>query len=503
MKKTTKKTTIKHTTTKIQNNSIQPKNDESSNEKKRKRKRNPNKEILRVTYIFLLIFTVMIGYFIKFYIEDSQEIINNTYNKRQDILEAEITRGNILSADGQILATTKKNPDGTEYRYYPFANLFAHSVGYSTHGTSGIELLANYKLLTSNVSIIETAINDFTGEKNPGNHILTSLNVETTKAAYEALGEKQGAVIAIEPATGKILTMVSKPDYNPNEINEIWDSLVSNSQNSNLVNRTTSGLYTPGSTFKLFTLLEYLHENPEYNAYAYDCKGSITIDDNTMNCASGIRHGTENLLSSFANSCNTSFVNIGLSLDKSKLKSLCDKLLFNSKLPIEYSYKQSSYVLDANATVFDTMQTVIGQGETLVTPIHLAMIASAIQNHGILMKPYIITGIYGANGKNIETYQPNLHQTLFTEEETTILREFMRSVVTDGTAKQLNSEQYTAYGKTGTAQINDGSESNSLFLGFAEQGGKAIAICVVIENMPEGSTNGATIAKKVFDAYYQ
>lgn len=367
---------------------------------KTKKKKNPNREIMRITYLFLVIFVGMIGYYIKFHIKDSDDIINNTYNKRQAILEQEIIRGNILSDDGQILATTISDEEGNDYRNYPFGNLFAHSVGFSTHGTTGIELMANYKLLTSNVSIIQTALNDFKGVKNPGNNVLTSLNVDMTKAAYDALGEHQGAVIVLEPSTGKILTMVSKPDFNPNEIDSIWEDLVSGEGNSNLVNRTTSGLYTPGSTFKLFTLLEYIHENPDFNAYSYDCSSRITIDGNTIHCAGHSWHGGENLMESFANSCNSSFVNLGLTLDKGKFKNLCNSLLFNSELPLSYSYNKSSFVLNESSSGFDTMQTVIGQGETLITPIHLAMIAAAIQNNGILMKPYVITEIQSSEGKS-------------------------------------------------------------------------------------------------------
>lgn len=480
-----------------------PNETEKKQGKKKKRKKNHNKEILRVTYLFLLIFICMMVYFVHFLIKESEDIINNTYNKRQDILEREIIRGNILSDDGQILATTATDEEGNDYRKYPFDNLFAHSVGFSTHGTTGIELMANYKLLTSNASIIQTAINDFKGVKNPGNNVLTSLNVELTRAAYEALGEHQGAVIALEPSTGKILTMVSKPDFNPNEIDAVWDALVSEEGNSNLVNRTTSGLYTPGSTFKLFTLLEYIHENPDFAAYSYNCESRITIEENTIRCAGGSWHGTENLKESFANSCNSSFVNLGLTLDKAKFKNLCNSLLFNSELPLSYSYNKSSFVLNETSGTFDTMQTVIGQGETLITPIHLAMIASAIQNNGILMKPYVITEIQSSEGKTLEEYKPEEYKRLLSAEDSALLKEFMREVVTSGTGTKLNTENYMAYGKTGTAQINDGSQTNSLFMGFAENNGKAIAICVVMEDMPEGSTFAVPAAKAVLDVYFQ
>ncbi len=470
--------------------------------KTKKKTINSNRQIIVITYLFLFLFAGMIGYFVKFQVKDSEELINNNYNKRQEVLSESIVRGNILSDDGQVLAQTLTDSSGSETRNYPFGTLFAHSVGFSTHGKTGVELLANYKLLTSNSPIAEIAENEFKGEKNIGDNVITSLNVNITQVAYNALGDNQGAIIAIEPSTGKIITMISKPDFDPNTIDDIYDTLVADSSNSNLLNRATNGLYTPGSTFKLFTLIEYLRENPDYSEYYFNCKGSIMVEDNTIKCASGRWHGEEDLLSSFANSCNSSFVNLGLTLDKAKFKSLCESLLFNSDLPLSMSYKSSEFVLGANSSTFDTMQTVIGQGKTLVTPMHLTMIASAIANNGILMKPYMITDVQNYLGTSVKKYSPQKAQTLFESSEVELLKEFLRAVVTQGTGSKLNSDAYTAYGKTGTAQINDGSQSNSLFMGYAENEGKQLAICVVLEDMPEGSTPAVPVAKAVFDAYF-
>lgn len=464
--------------------------------------RNSNRQIMVVTYLFIILFAGMIGYFVKFQIKDSDEVINNNYNNRQEVLEESVIRGNILSDDGQVLATTVIDSSGNETRNYPFGTLFAHSVGFSTHGKTGVELLANYKLLTSNEPINEIAQNDLKGEKHKGDNVTTSLNVNLTKVAYNALDDNQGAVIAIEPSTGKIVTMVSKPDFDPNTIDSIYDTLISDNNNSNLLNRATNGLYTPGSTFKLFTLIEYIRENPDYSDYTFKCKGSITEDNHTIHCASGRWHGNEDLMDSFANSCNSSFVNLGLTLDRTKFKKLCDSLLFNSDLPLSMSYKDSSFSLDENSTTFETMQTVIGQGKTLVTPIHLAMVASAIANDGVLMKPYMITGVKNYLGTSVKNYTPEKAQTLFQADEVKVLKEFLRAVVTRGTGTKLNTDEYTAYGKTGTAQINDGSQSNSLFMGFAEKDGKKLAICVVLEDMPEGSTPAVPVAKAVFDEYF-
>lgn len=252
----------------------------------------------------------------------------------------------------------------------------------------------------------------------------------------------------------------------------------------------------------MFTLLEYLKEKPDYGNYSYNCRGSIKVEEYTINCAGGRWHGNEDLTASFANSCNSSFVNLGLTLDRNKLKETCSSLLFNSDLPLNIPYKQSKFVLDSNSSTFETMQTVIGQGKTLITPIHLAMIASALANDGVLMQPYMVTRVENHHGTAVKEYSPVKAATLFNGSEVTALKEFMRAVVTSGTGTKLNSDLYTAYGKTGTAQINDGSQSNSLFMGFAEKDNRKIAICVVMEDMPEGSTPAVPVAKAVFDEYF-
>ena len=124
---------------------------------RKKKTKNSNRQIMVVTYLFLLLFAGMIGYFVKFQVKDSDEVINNNYNNRQEVLEESVIRGSILSDDGQVLAHTIVSADGTEIRSYPYGTLFAHSVGFSTHGKTGIELMANYKLLTSNEPINEIA----------------------------------------------------------------------------------------------------------------------------------------------------------------------------------------------------------------------------------------------------------------------------------------------------------------------------------------------------------
>lgn len=133
--------------------------------KTKKKKINSNAQTLKITYFFLAVFVIMIVYFVKFLIVDGDEVINNPYNKRGQILANSVVRGNILSSDGKILAKTIVNEDGSETRSYPYGSMFAHVVGYSTYGQTGLELQANYKLLTSNAPVIEQGLNDINGKK--------------------------------------------------------------------------------------------------------------------------------------------------------------------------------------------------------------------------------------------------------------------------------------------------------------------------------------------------
>ena len=366
----------------------------------------------------------------------------------------------------------------------------------------GIELSQDYSLLGSDVNVIEKVSNEFKGEKTLGNNVITTLDVELQKAAYNALGDNDGAIIAINPENGKVLAMVSKPDFDPNTVGENWEAITSDEENSCLVNRATNGLYTPGSTFKIFTFLEYIRENSEYRNYLYNCQGSITVGDNKVSCYNGTWHGDEDLFESFAHSCNSSFINIGMKLDMDKFANTCNRLFFNRSLPTKLEYKPSSLTLNGESDDFEIMQTVIGQGKTLVSPLHMAMIASAIANDGVLMQPYIVSKVTNHNGYEVKSYKSSKYGEIFTKDEVSILTEAMGDVVEYGTGTRLKNDNYDVYGKTGTAEINSGDDAHSWFVGFADDGNDKIAICVVMEEMPPGSTWAVPVAGEVFEAYF-
>lgn len=473
-------------------------------EKQKKKKKTLNRETAVVTYLFLALFLAMMGYFVYFQEVVSESFINSPYNRLQDLFAEHVVRGDIVSSDGIVLATTRVSKDGTETREYPYSNMFAHAVGYAVNGKAGIENQENFTLLRSHEFILKQMLNDLLGEKSQGDNVVTTLDFQLQKCASEALGNYDGAVIAMEPDTGKILCMVSKPDYNPNSILEDWDTI--NAEGSSvLYNRATQGKYAPGSVFKIFTLLEYYRENPDsYDKYTYDCDSSFTVDDYTIHCASRRAHGREDLKSSFANSCNASFANIALSLDLKSYGKLCDSMLFNTDLPIAFESSKSSFTLKSGDSEHLVMQTGIGQGKTMVSPLHMMLVASAVANDGKLMRPYLTDHTESVYGKTVKSNSPREYGELMSGEEAEFLQDYMRSVVTEGNASRLDVQSYRAYGKTGTAQISDTTDqTNAWFVGYAEKDGKKLALAVIVEKEGGGSAYAVPIARKVFDTFFK
>lgn len=466
-----------------------------------KRKKARNREYSFVSWFFVLIFMSLIGYVIYFNAVKSEDFINSPYNTRQDTFSDRVVRGNIESSDGEVLARTNVYDDGSEERVYPYENVFAHVVGYDSNGKSGLESEANFQLLTSHQFFLDQMKNEFRDRKNTGDTVVSTLDAGLQVTAYNALGDRRGAVVALEPSTGKILVQVSKPDFDPNTIAENWDWLVSDENNSSLLDRATNGAYPPGSTFKVVMALDYFRTKGSFEGYSYLCQGSITLDDHTISCYNGTVHGQEDFYSAFASSCNCAFADMGSSIGASSMRKTAEDLLFNKKLPLS-SYKKSSFTLDKDSPVPLIMQTAIGQGNTLVSPMHMALITSAVANGGILMKPYLIDQVKSVDGEVVKTTQPEVYKKLMTTNEANLLGKLMKNVVEYGTASALSGRGYTAAGKTGSAEFDENGSSHSWFIGYSNVDHPDLAVAVIVENGGTGSQAAVPIAGEIFDAYY-
>lgn len=443
----------------------------------------------------------LIGYLIYFNTIKSDDFINSPYNTRQDTFADRVVRGKIMSSDGEVLAQTNVSEDGTEERSYPYNNVFAHVVGYDSNGKSGLESEANFQLLSSHEFFLNQIRNEFMGTKNTGDTVVSTLNADLQTTAYNSLGDRRGAVVALEPSTGKILALVSKPDFDPNTISENWDTLVNDETNSSLLNRATMGQYPPGSTFKVVTALDYFRTRGSFNGFSFDCQGSITKENHTIQCYNGEVHGTEDFYTAFANSCNCAFAEIGTELGGVSLLKTSEDLLFNKKLPLT-SYRKSSFTLNGSSGIPLIMQTAIGQGNTLVSPMHMALITSAIANDGLLMKPYLIDKVTNAGGDTIRTTEPTDYKRLMTSNEAALLGKLMEGVVQNGTASALNGRGYTVAGKTGSAEYDENGSSHSWFIGYSNVDKPDLVVAIIVEGGGTGSEVAVPIAADLFDAYY-
>ena len=468
-------------------------------EQKGKRRRSLNVEASVITYVFLALFLMLIAYFIYFMAFKSEDFINNPANPRVKGFEKLVVRGEIQASDGTVLARTVTR-NGKEVREYPKGREYAHVVGFNSNGMSGIESDKSFYMLRSHAFILERVMNDLKDQKNPGDNMVTSLDTKLQDAAYNGMGSYKGAAVAIDCETGGILAMVSKPDFDPNTVESNWRSL-SSSEDSALLNRATQGLYPPGSTFKIITALSYLKNGGKLTD-TFDCKGSYTQDGYTIHCYGGEVHGNQTFKQAFGNSCNVAFSQVGLSLPKGALKSTAQEFYFNKRIPADLkNVKKSQFTLKSSDNQAMVMQTAIGQGNTLVTPLHMALICEALCNDGVLKTPYVVDHIVNDGGSLVRRHTGS-GQRICTGSEAHTVRSLMRYVVTNGTGRVVNSSAYTAYGKTGTAEFSSNkNEAHSWFVGFAKKGDKKIAVAVIMEGAGAGSSHAAPLARKLFETY--
>lgn len=469
------------------------------------------KMIYTIAGIFIVIFALLVGYMVYFTVFKRDEMSVHGQNTRLNTLESEVVRGKIYDAtvdENIILAGTDEEGN----RYYPFDSLYAHVVGYSQYGKTGIEALENSELLYPNYSLLSILKRAFFNEKFVGRDVVTTLEHDYQSKIAKAMQDKKGAVVVLEATTGKVKAMYSSPTFDPNKIEANWGNLNTDDQNSPLLNRATKGLYPPGSIFKVITTLAYMRQSVEQQNtdlqninldFTYNCTGSISGDDFTIKCYKGTVHGKVDLSSAFAKSCNSYFVALGEKVGQSYLKEAAEALGFNQPLPVDFGCSTSQFNLQANDSAFELGATAIGQGRTLTTPLHMAMIASTIINDGVTMKPYLVQYAMKQNGQIEDQQMPERLGALITEEEAYRLQSLMEGVLDFGTAVTLPENNLVVGGKTGTAQ-NETNADHSWFMGYAydpkDETKAPIAFAVVVEGGGVGA-QALSVSDSILEAY--
>lgn len=461
--------------------------------------KNHTKLIYTVAAIYMLMFAVLIGYLSYFTVCKRDEMSVKPQNKRLTNQEQEIIRGKIYDCSGErVLAESTTDDD----RSYPYDNLYSHVVGYSQLGKTGAEAIANQQLLCPNYSFLSVMNVALFNGKFEGRSVVLTVDHDYQSAIAEALQGKKGSAVVLEASTGKIKAMYSNPNFNPNNIIADWTALNTDEENAPLVNRSTQGLYPPGSIFKIVTTFAYMQQGKGLG-YTYNCTGSVHEDNYDIKCFNGNVHGEQNLDQAFANSCNTYFINLARTLPKNALEKAAKELGFNNDLLVSnFPYKQSRFNLSSKDNQYEKDATAIGQGRTMVSPFHMAMIASSIINDGICMEPYVVDYAFKpSNHQVVDRHMPKQGETLFTEEETAELQKLMEKVVDEGTGATLPEGNLVVGGKTGTAENSTGKD-HSWFIGYAKDPANPnkspLAYAIIVE---EGTGKALTVADSILNVY--
>lgn len=247
--------------------------------------------------------------------------------------------------------------------------------------------------------------------------------------------------------------------------------------------------------------MEYMRENPSFDKYRYECSGSDTFGGNVIRCYNGEHHGTVDLKSSLAHSCNGSFAHIGVGLNRKSYRKLCEAFGFNSSLGVKFVSSRSRFVLDEKSDTAEAAQTAIGQGKTTITPLQNALISATIANDGVMMTPYLVDHTESVDGHVVKKYEPQEKRTAISRKRANQVTRMMRSVVSDGTAAALRNLSYPVAGKTGTAEIDSEGTSHAWFVGFAPAADPKIAVSVIVEGAGTGSQYAVPIAAKMLEEY--
>jgi len=455
------------------------------------------RNIKRVFWMIALIFFLTIAFLLRLVFVQGDEISKSAYNPRLNYIDNSIKRGNIKDLDGDILAESILQSDGTYVRKYPRARMTAHVTGYSDVGKTGVEAAENFTLQTPHLEFFQRILQVVKKTEVQGNDVVLSIDMDIQSVAGDLLGNNKGAVVAIEPSTGRILALQAYPDFDPNTVKQNWESLTQD-EDSSLLNRSTQGLYPPGSTFKVVTALAAMDKMADWSTFTHECDGEVEFDNKVIHCYNGKSHGTVDMKKALAVSCNSYFAALGKKIGAINLREKADVLYCNRDYDFQLAHKKSQVALDKSSTESELVETAIGQGKTLVTPLYMAMLVSAIANDGIMMKPYLVDHIEYFNGKAGKVTVPEKITKICTPEQANLLTDMMIEVVSNGTGGAASVSGVSVAGKTGTAENATGSD-HSWFIGFAPAENPKVAVAVMLENSDAGA-RATPIAGKVIKA---
>ncbi len=478
-----------------------------------------NKTIRRASVFCLLLVLALLVRVTWVQAYQGQALADDKHNRRNLIGQYENPLGNIIVGGEAITGSTKTGGKDFGYkRTYTNGPLYAPITGYSSqaYGTSMLEGV--YKnILNGSDSRLKTMMDMLTNKRaDPGN-VLTTIDPDVQKAAYDALEGKQGAAVAIDPSTGRILGVVNNPSFDPGRITgandeAAWKEL-SADKGKAMENVALRKPQAPGSTFKLVTLAAAIEnglvtdiDQPTGIPDPYTIPGTRTPLPSEAGSAACNNVSPRTALRL---SCNNVFAELAYKLGQDKMRAMAEKFGFNTQIDTPVRTNPPSKYPSKKMSIDQVAQTGIGQFDVQATPLQMAMVTAAIENGGKLVAPHMVSEVTDAGGSVLESFKDPKSQQVMKEKTASMLRDAMRTVASEGGGKPAQVAGAEVGGKTGTAQrgVNNSLSPLAWFTSYGKLNGKQIAVAVVIERSDTdrseigGGKLAAPVAQKMMEAW--
>ncbi|MFW6773237.1 peptidoglycan D,D-transpeptidase FtsI family protein [Nocardioides sp. CPCC 205120] len=479
-----------------------------------------NKPIRTVGVFCLLLFVALLAQATNLQFFRAESLNDRAGNGR--VLEARFAaqRGSIVAGD---LAIAESVPVDDRYRFqrqYPVPLPYAHLTGWFYYGNQTIlERSENAVLSGDDPSLFVNQLGDIVANRDPaGSNVGLTIDPDVQQVAYEELlelGEDvQGAVVALEPSTGRILASVSLPSFDPNDlalrdvaqVDANYQAL-QDAEDDPLQNRAIGTTLPPGSTFKLVTAAAALEADPDLDVDSQVPGGdSYTLPGTRTSIGNGGRScGTDTIpfTQALEQSCNTTFLRMAVDVGQEQMTETAEAFGFNAvELEDLPGAVESAYPDNASDDLL--AKSGIGQQDVRATPLQMAMVAATIANDGVPMRPYVVDQITSPDLEVLSRTDPEELDRATSERTASVLREMMVNTVEDGTAGPARIDGVEVGGKTGTAENCDGCRPYAWFVSYAERDGEQVAVAVMLQDVSAtgdiaGGRLGGPIAKAVME----
>ncbi|GAB2956965.1 peptidoglycan D,D-transpeptidase FtsI family protein [Streptomyces heilongjiangensis] len=478
-----------------------------------------NKTIRRSAVLtLLLVFALLVrATWVQFY--EGTALADDKDNRRNAIATYAAPLGNIVVGGDAVTGSARTESGDLAYkRTYKDGELYAAVTGYASQSYAPTQLEGIYQdLLNGTDTRLKTVLDTLTHERADPGDVITTIDPDVQKAAYEALGDKKGAAVAIDPATGRILAVVSTPSYDPSALTDAntagaaWKKLTADPDKP-LTNRALRQPLPPGSTFKLVVAAAAL-EDGLYSSVDVrtDSPDPYTLPGTTTELTNenpGAPCENASIRTALQYSCNNVFARMAVKLGQDKVRAMAEKFGFDDTeqdVPVRAYTSVYPTGMDESSTAL----TGIGQYDVTATPLQMAMVSAAIANDGKLVAPHMVAQITDGGGDVLEDYDARAGTERVVSASTAKqLRSAMETVVEDGTGTNARIDGATVGGKTGTAQHGEKNSKTpyAWFTSYGKAGGKEVAVAVVVEQSDaarsEVSGNGlaAPVAKAAMEA---